>query len=77
LRQLLEDYGFILKGSKATSHHTFRLKIDETVFQITVPYRRPFVNDVYVKDALRLIDQLIEMTEVDRTESGDEDDERS
>lgn len=66
LRQVLEDYGFILKSSVG-SHHVFNAKIGEQLWRLTVPYRKPHLKAIYVKDALTAIDEIIEL------QSNDED----
>lgn len=56
LRQLLEDYGFVLQRSSG-SHHSFKVQIKGEYILFVVPYRRP-VKSNYVRDALQLIEEI-------------------
>jgi predicted RNA binding protein YcfA (HicA-like mRNA interferase family) len=56
LRKLLEDYGFVLERSSG-SHHSFKVEINGEYTLFVVPYRRP-VKPNYVRDALKLIDEI-------------------
>lgn len=56
LRKLLEDYGFSLERSSG-SHHSFKVSINKEYVLFVVPYRRP-IKLVYVKEALKLIDEI-------------------
>jgi predicted RNA binding protein YcfA (HicA-like mRNA interferase family) len=58
LRRVLEDYGFEYKQSVG-SHFTFSYMLYGETKLFVVPFRRP-VQFVYVKRALRVIDQIIE-----------------
>ena len=58
LRTVLEDYGFTLERSSG-SHHSFKAKIAGEFRLLVVPYSRP-VRPIYVKDAIELIDEIIE-----------------
>lgn len=58
LRKVLEDFGFELKRSSG-SHHSFSIIIEGEPHLLVIPYRRP-VKTVYVREALKLIDHLIE-----------------
>lgn len=57
LRRVLEDYGFQFKQTVG-SHYTFSVMIGGQTKLLVVPFRRP-VKPVYVKKALKLIDQII------------------
>ncbi len=69
LRKALEDYGFEMRGGKGTSHHFFRAKFRDEVFVITIPFKKPHVDEVYVKDVLKMIEQIEDMM---NEENGDE-----
>ncbi|MCI0348500.1 MAG: hypothetical protein L0Z53_03655, partial [Acidobacteriales bacterium] len=58
LRLVLEDYGFEYKQSVG-SHYTFSYVLGGQTKLFVVPFRRP-VKPIYVKRALKLIDQIIE-----------------
>lgn len=49
LRQVLEDYGFVLKRVQG--------RIGDETITFSVPFRRP-VKVVYINEALELIDQI-------------------
>lgn len=55
LRQVLEDYGFVL-DRVVGSHYSFKRMQNSSLF--VLPYRKPAVKVVYVKKALQLIDTL-------------------
>ncbi len=69
LRKVLEDYGFVLDRSSG-SHHSFKVEIKGEFRLFVVPYRRP-LKPVYVKEALKLIEE-IEDVEEETDESTDE-----
>ncbi len=58
LRRVLEDYGFEYRQTVG-SHYTFTYILEGETRLFTVPFRRP-VKPVYVKRAIKLIDQIIE-----------------
>jgi len=58
LRLVLEDYGFEYKQTVG-SHYTYTVNIGGQRKLFVVPYRRP-VKPIYVRRALKLIDQIIE-----------------
>lgn len=58
LRTLLEAYGFELDNVHG-SHHTFRNRIAGVGVKLVIPYKRPYVKPVYVKQALELIRQIL------------------
>jgi predicted RNA binding protein YcfA (HicA-like mRNA interferase family) len=63
LRQVLEDFGFILRRSSG-SHFSFSVEIKGETTLFVVPYNKP-IKAKYVKDALELIDELLlEVNEV-------------
>lgn len=68
LRRVLEDYGFEYKQTIG-SHFTFSYVLYGETKLFVVPFKRP-VQFVYVKRALRVIDQIIE----EQDESDETDD---
>lgn len=58
MRRILEDYGFEHKQTVG-SHYTFSYQLGGETRLFVVPFKRP-VKSIYVKRALRLIDQIIE-----------------
>lgn len=58
LRRVLEDYGINYLQTTG-SHHTFRYTVGGKTELFVIPYRRP-VKVVYVKEALKIIDEVIE-----------------
>jgi len=58
LRRVLEDYGFEYRQTVG-SHYTFTYILEGETLLFVVPFRRP-VKPVYVKRAIKLIDQIIE-----------------
>lgn len=58
LRHVLQDYGFEYKQTVG-SHYTFSIEIGGTSRLLVIPFRRP-LKSVYVKKALKLIDEKIE-----------------
>ncbi len=69
LRTVLEDYGFEYKKTVG-SHYTFTYEFGGETRLFVVPFRRP-VKPIYIKQALRIIDQIIQ----DRNEEEPDDDE--
>lgn len=69
LRLVLEDYGFEYKQSVG-SHYTFSYVLGGQTKLFVVPFRRP-VKPIYVKRALKLIDQIIEEQGEDEPEESD------
>jgi predicted RNA binding protein YcfA (HicA-like mRNA interferase family) len=51
---LLTSLGFEKRSSG--SHHVYKL----STVQITIPHKKPFILPVYVRNVLRLIDELLE-----------------
>lgn len=72
LRQVLVDHGFVLKRVRG-SHHIFQLVLDGEVITFAVPFRRP-IKAVYIHEALELIDEIAERSEIDDQEDNDNDD---
>ena len=68
LKQLLQDYEFQLRRVTG-SHHIFEYMLDEKRLKFILPLGRP-VKTHYIKDAVRLIDQIIES----KGEGDEEDD---
>ena len=52
LNRVLQDFGFDVRQPKSGSSHYIFTKGE---LQISVPYKRPFVREVYVKRVLELI----------------------
>jgi len=60
LDSVLVWYGFVKRSSRSgTSHVYYTLGIH----QISVPYRRPYVKEVYVRQVLEILDQIDEEQE--------------
>ena len=73
LRRVLEDYGFEYKQTVG-SHYTFSYVLGSQTKLFVVPFRRP-VKPVYVKRALKLIDQIIEEQGEDEPDESDSEEE--
>lgn len=58
LRRVLEDYGLEYRQTVG-SHYTFSYILNGESKLFVVPFRRP-LKPVYVKRAIKLIDQIIE-----------------
>jgi predicted RNA binding protein YcfA (HicA-like mRNA interferase family) len=58
LRRVLEDYGFQYKHATG-SHYSFSYILDRQTKLFVVPFRRP-LKPIYVKQAIKLIDQIIQ-----------------
>jgi predicted RNA binding protein YcfA (HicA-like mRNA interferase family) len=58
LRRVLEDYGFVL-DRVIGSHYIFYVTIGGKVWRLTVPLKKPHLKAVYVKEALKIIDEII------------------
>lgn len=69
LRTLLEDYGFILERSSG-SHHSFKVEINGEYVLFVLPYRRP-VKLNYVKDAVKLIEEIEAQSQLEDEEGDD------
>jgi len=59
LKQALEDYGFEMRPSSGTSHHFFKAEIGDKVWKFSVPFKKPHINEIYVKKAVQAIDEII------------------
>jgi hypothetical protein len=73
LRTVLEDYSFEYKKTVG-SHYTFAYELGGETKLFVVPFRLP-VKPIYIKQALRIIDQIIQDRNED--EPDDETDEES
>jgi predicted RNA binding protein YcfA (HicA-like mRNA interferase family) len=74
LRRLLEDYDFELKRTKG-SHHSFVGYVGDEKVTVVIPYRRP-LKEVYVKNVLKIFDEIEPLDENDDSDEGEtEDDE--
>jgi predicted RNA binding protein YcfA (HicA-like mRNA interferase family) len=69
LRTLLEDYGFVLERSSG-SHHSFKVEINGEYILFVLPYRRP-IKPNYVKDAVKLIEEIEGQSHVEDEEGDD------
>ena len=58
LDKLLISLGFE-KRNKSGSHFVYTIKTIKGTYRITVPFRKPFLLPVYVKNALQIIDDLL------------------
>lgn len=54
LDRVLKDFGFLLRQPGSGSSHFIYTKCE---IQISVPYKRPFVREVYVKRVQELIEE--------------------
>ena len=68
LRHVLEDYGFEYRQTVG-SHHIFSYFLGGQSKLLVVPFKRP-LKPIYVKRALKVIDQIIQ----ERGEDGSDDD---
>jgi predicted RNA binding protein YcfA (HicA-like mRNA interferase family) len=57
LRTLLEAYGFELLRV-AGSHYVFLVEINGIERTLSIPYKRPHIKFIHVKQALSLIDEI-------------------
>jgi hypothetical protein len=57
LDQVLQDYGFERRQPRSGSSHYVYVCGD---YQLTVPYKRPFLKAHYIQEALSLLDKVIE-----------------
>jgi predicted RNA binding protein YcfA (HicA-like mRNA interferase family) len=73
LRRVLENYGFEYKQTVG-SHYTFGYVVGDQTRLFVVPFRRP-VKPIYVKRALKLIDQIIEEQGEDEPDELDSEEE--
>jgi hypothetical protein len=69
LRRVLEDYGFEYKQTVG-SHYTFSYVLGGQTRLFVVAFRRP-IKPVYIKRALKLIDQIIEEQGEDEPDESD------
>ncbi len=54
---VLLSLGFELKRIQG-SHHIYTIEIDGVTSLLTIPYKRPHIGRIYVKQILALIDEL-------------------
>ncbi|CAG1009332.1 hypothetical protein ANRL4_04025 [Anaerolineae bacterium] len=73
LQAVLEDFGFVLDRSSG-SHHSFVGTINGEAVLLTIPLAHP-LKAVYVKQALALIDQVVDESdeEVDEEAAHDQE----
>ena len=60
LVSILTWYGFVKRSSHSGTSHVFYTL---GVHKIPVPYRRPYVKEVYVRQVLEILDQIDEEQE--------------
>ena len=73
LRQVMEDYGFVVDRSSG-SHYQFRSEVGDQVWKLTIPFRRPHVKTPYVDKALQAIEEITQAQSGESEESdGDTD----
>ncbi len=60
LREVLEDFGFAAR-TRGGSHWFFRVELKGKVWKLTVPFKKPHVKAAYVKKALKIIDEVMEV----------------
>lgn len=72
LRHLLEDYGFELKRTKG-SHHSFVGHVGNEKITVVIPYRRP-LKEVYVRNALAILEEIESIKEADELQEGESED---
>ena len=59
LDKILGWYGFISsQPGKGSSHYVYKLRIAGKTFRITVPYKRPFIKQCYIKQVMLILDEL-------------------
>lgn len=71
LRRLLEDYRFELKRTKG-SHHSFVGLVGDQKVSIVIPFRRP-LKEVYVKNVLRILDEIEPLNALDEGQTDDDE----
>jgi hypothetical protein len=62
LDQVLRDNGFKRRQPRSGSSHYVYVRGEH---QLTVPFRRPFLRTIYIREALKLIDAAVESTNDD------------
>ena len=59
LDKILRLYGFVCRQPKGgSSHYIYTLKVKAKSYRITVPYKKPFLREVYIKEVLKIIDEI-------------------
>jgi hypothetical protein len=59
LDKILGWYGFISsQPGKGSSHYVYKLRNAGKTFRITVPYKRPFIRQCYIKQVILILDEL-------------------
>lgn len=59
LDKILGWYGFVgSQPGKGSSHYVYKLRIVGKTFRITVPYKRPFIKQWYVKQVIVILNEL-------------------
>ena len=62
MRRLLEDHNFLLNRTKG-SHHSFVGYIGDEKITIVIPFKKP-LKVVYVKQVLKLLDEIEPLSDV-------------
>ncbi len=68
LDQVLRDYGFERRQPGSGSSHYVYIHRVWPKYQLTVPYKRPFLKSHYVREVLKILDEIIAGSE----DEGDE-----
>ncbi len=73
LRKVLEDCGFVLDRVTG-SHHIFIVEMEQKTLSFSLPFKRPPLKEIYVKDLLSIIDKynLAKEIEQEKEETDDE-----
>ena len=57
----LRWYGFECRQAKrGMSHYVYTLTIRQKSYQISIPFKRPFVKRFYIQEAIKIFDELDE-----------------
>jgi hypothetical protein len=72
LRQVLEDFSFELRPSGGGSHYFFFAELEDQVWSLVIPLKKPHVKDIYVKKAIAAIDEIIALQAEEEDHEEDE-----
>lgn len=57
--KILRWYGFESRQARrGTSHYVYTLTTQQKSYQISIPFKRPFVKRYYIREALEIFDEL-------------------
>ncbi|MBZ0299848.1 MAG: type II toxin-antitoxin system HicA family toxin [Anaerolineae bacterium] len=73
LQRVLEDYGFLHRKTTG-SHYSYTYELGEETHLFVVPFRRP-VKPIYIKQALKIIDRIVEERGEDEPDDDETDEE--